>query len=754
MHALPGIHQCIKETRVIQQRVNALVTQSLLRLVDGMPRTACHKAHSELRIFPAQPGPNVCGNHGRLLSVGADVSRPRTHTAAPCLLLSVRGPRDRSRRPVFAALLLNPSASVLYLAIPAHNEVATIGVLLWRLRSVLAEFPREYEVVVYDDASSDETADVAEQYVQSMPVTVLRGTKSVGYAGAVDALIRHVSGHTRYPRRDAMLLLQGDFTDPPGIVPEFARRFEGGADLVIGERTAVVDAPSPVRRLFTAAGWALRPFVRVDGVRDLTGSMRLIRVSVLRDALRNAGDTSICEGDSWTANADLLLRLVPHARRVESVPMEPTYGVRMRDSRRVIMRDALAALRWGWRARGRRAAPTSAPESTVEPAPRNARGTPPTSRRREEPELSVDRLRERTRDRGRGDSSLEEAPVPGRRDGRRTRDAASEQRGARPSSDEPISARSKRSDNPTRTSATIAPASESVKKPEPESLRVPREGRNSRQRPKDVSPAIESSVGLTDPFAAPANSARQRAPRAVPKATPAPATPPTEPRTEPRAESPYADEPARERRMDVDDAASRIEIGENAIESQASADEGDDAAETSDSAVGADDMDARERKRRRNRRSRRRKSKSRAGGVVDAGPDDAAPSAASTNDAERTLEHPLPGEQQESRRPERNRDENSDDTGVVAGDDATDSVADDGVDAQTRSRRRGRRGRRGGARRARGRGRDADGSDPAAPEASSADTSPKADASSADTSTADAASNEGTRRPPHSDDSA
>src|SRR5262249_5355007 len=46
---------------------------------------------------------------------------------------------------------------VLYLAIPAHNEAATIGVLLWRLRSVLAEFPREYEVVVYDDASTDST---------------------------------------------------------------------------------------------------------------------------------------------------------------------------------------------------------------------------------------------------------------------------------------------------------------------------------------------------------------------------------------------------------------------------------------------------------------------------------------------------------------------------------------------------------------------------------------------------------------------
>ncbi len=266
---------------------------------------------------------------------------------------------------------------MLYLAIPAHNEDATIGVLLWRLRTVLAEFPREYEVVVYDDASTDETAAVASQYVHAMPVTVLRGTTPVGYAGAVDALVRHIAGHTRYPRRDAMLLLQGDFTDPPGIVPEFARRFEGGADLVVGERTAVVDAPVPVRRLFTAAGWALKPFVRVDGLRDLTGSMRLVRISALRDLLRAVGDRPVCAGDSWTANADLLLQLVPHARRIETVPVEPTYGVRTRETRRVTVRDALAALRWGWRARSRRPVPMSADVAT-EPA-RGSRPTPPAS---------------------------------------------------------------------------------------------------------------------------------------------------------------------------------------------------------------------------------------------------------------------------------------------------------------------------------------------------------------------------------------
>ena len=307
---------------------------------------------------------------------------------------------------------------MLYLAIPAYNEVATIGVLLWRLRTVLAEFPREYEVVVYDDASTDETATVAEQYERAMPVTVVRGERHLGYAGAVDALLRYVANHTRYPRRDAVLLLQGDFTDPPGIIPEFARRFEGGADLVVGERRGVADAPTAVRRLFTAASWALRPFVRIRGLRDLTGSMRLVRIAALRDAIRVAGSQPLLAGDSWTANADLLLQLIPQARRIEVVPVEPTYGVRLRETRRVAMRDALAVLKWGWQAR-RRKVDAVVSLDAVDGDGRRARTTPP-PRRRDEPELSVERLREKIRVRD-GSGGVDGEPESPRRDRRRER---------------------------------------------------------------------------------------------------------------------------------------------------------------------------------------------------------------------------------------------------------------------------------------------------------------------------------------------
>ncbi len=257
---------------------------------------------------------------------------------------------------------------MLFIAIPAYNEVETIGVLLWRLRTTLAEFPREYEVVVYDDCSTDSTNEVLENYKRTLPLTVIRGSRQVGYAASVDALLRHVVRQTRHPRRDAVLLMQADFTDPPELIPEFARRFEGGADIVVGERTTLADAPKAVQRLFRYASWSMRSLLKVNDTKDATSTFKLVRIAAIRDLLEKRGQSPLCEGDSWTANADLLLHLTPFVRRVEAVPVESTYGVRMRGTRRAAMRDTMTALKWAWSARTRRPG-TLPPVDTTAAAP-------------------------------------------------------------------------------------------------------------------------------------------------------------------------------------------------------------------------------------------------------------------------------------------------------------------------------------------------------------------------------------------------
>ena len=245
---------------------------------------------------------------------------------------------------------------MLYFCIPAYNEAPTIGLLLWRLRKVFQEHPREYEVIVFDDGSTDATAELLAPYKSVMPLTVLGGAR-VGYAAAVDALCREASRRTRYPRRDAVIFVQADFTDQPEHLPELIKRFDGGADIVIGERPAdATKAPAPVRSLRRVAPWVVRAFVNVAGVKDLFSSLRLFRVSVIRDLLKERGDAPLLEGDGWSATADLLLRAAPHARRVETVELSPRYDVRERASRIRPWSDAMTLFRFA-RAAGRRTGP-------------------------------------------------------------------------------------------------------------------------------------------------------------------------------------------------------------------------------------------------------------------------------------------------------------------------------------------------------------------------------------------------------------
>ena len=244
---------------------------------------------------------------------------------------------------------------MLYICVPAYNEAPTVGLLLWRIRRVFDEFSREYELIVLDDGSTDATAETLQPYTEVLPLTVLRNSERKGYAAALDTLARTAAGRTRYPRRDAMLVMQADFTDQPEHIPELVKRFEGGADLVIAERPAVTrSVPLSVRRLRRIAPWLLRPFVKVDGVTDPLGTFRVFRIAVVRDLLKEVGEGPIVQWGGWAANVELLMKLARLSRRIETVSLDARYDLRPRESRVRPLADALDLYRFGWASRARR----------------------------------------------------------------------------------------------------------------------------------------------------------------------------------------------------------------------------------------------------------------------------------------------------------------------------------------------------------------------------------------------------------------
>ena len=234
---------------------------------------------------------------------------------------------------------------MLHICIPAYNEAQTIGVLLWRIRTVFQSYSREYEVVVYNDGSTDGTAETLQSYEEVLPLSVLGGEEHRGYGYALSALARAVSMRTRYPRRDGMLTMQADFTDRPENVPDLVKRFEGGADLVIAEREVSDAWPGPARMLRRVAPLVTRPFIDLPDVKDPFGTLRVYRISIIRDMLKDAGDDPLVRFDGWSANVELLVRAARHARRLESVSFSPRYELRPRPTRVRPWKSALALYR-------------------------------------------------------------------------------------------------------------------------------------------------------------------------------------------------------------------------------------------------------------------------------------------------------------------------------------------------------------------------------------------------------------------------
>lgn len=237
---------------------------------------------------------------------------------------------------------------MIYVCIPSHNEGPTIGLVLWKIRKVFQDFPREYQILVVDDGSTDDTTEILQPYTNVLSLSVIRHPTRLGYARSVEELLNTALDRTDRPKRDSAVLMHGDFAHGPEFLPDFIRRLDSGADLVVGEAT-LSGEPSRARRLVRRfAPMLLRRAVRVEGVNDIVSGFVAFRLMTLRNALRGPGSTGLT-ADGWAANAELIGRAARHARRIETVPVVERHDLRPRESRV----DPWQEARQVWRAAGK-----------------------------------------------------------------------------------------------------------------------------------------------------------------------------------------------------------------------------------------------------------------------------------------------------------------------------------------------------------------------------------------------------------------
>lgn len=119
---------------------------------------------------------------------------------------------------------------LISVVVPLYNEEEVIGESYRRLTAVLGAMEEEYELILVNDGSRDNTFALAKQLQLSDPHVVLVDfARNFGHQMAVTAGVEQAKG-------DAVVIIDADLQDPPELIPQMVEMWKNGAEVVYGKR--------------------------------------------------------------------------------------------------------------------------------------------------------------------------------------------------------------------------------------------------------------------------------------------------------------------------------------------------------------------------------------------------------------------------------------------------------------------------------------------------------------------------------------
>ena len=165
-----------------------------------------------------------------------------------------------------------PTPHSISLIVPALNEAENLIETIPQAVAVLETITDDYEVLVIDDGSTDDTRDVLRQLHAANPkVRGLRFRRNAGKAAALDAGFHLAT-------KEIFVMMDADGQDEPRAIPLLLAQLDEGFDLVTGRRSSRQDrfVKRHTSQLYNAAtSW-------VSGVpgRDFNSGLKVMRRDV------------------------------------------------------------------------------------------------------------------------------------------------------------------------------------------------------------------------------------------------------------------------------------------------------------------------------------------------------------------------------------------------------------------------------------------------------------------------------------------
>ncbi len=201
----------------------------------------------------------------------------------------------------------------LSIVIPMYNEATRMSSSLPQLKSYFAGQNYEYEYVIVDDGSTDQTAKMARDlFADEKHVRVLeeRPNRGKGHAVKVGMLAANAP---------VVLFCDADLSTPPAEIEKFWPWFDKGFDVVIGSRKmpgANITRHQPAWRenlgkVFTL----LTNLIATKNISDVTCGFKCFK----RQAAQQLFSRSVI--DDWSFDAEVLFIAQQRKLKIKEVPV-------------------------------------------------------------------------------------------------------------------------------------------------------------------------------------------------------------------------------------------------------------------------------------------------------------------------------------------------------------------------------------------------------------------------------------------------
>ena len=119
---------------------------------------------------------------------------------------------------------------VFSVVIPCYNEEEVIMESYRRISAVMLSMGEPYELIFVNDGSKDTTPPLLNRLAdEDNSVRVLHFARNAGHQIAVSAGLDYAAG-------SAVVIIDADLQDPPELIPEMAKLWREGAQVVYGQR--------------------------------------------------------------------------------------------------------------------------------------------------------------------------------------------------------------------------------------------------------------------------------------------------------------------------------------------------------------------------------------------------------------------------------------------------------------------------------------------------------------------------------------